>query len=364
MLDVALRRVSFTWPHSGFTIADVDLSFPRSTHTAIAGPSGAGASTLLKLIAGDLRPDRGEIQIGSRVVNDIKRSRRPLLYATADLDAPDRWSVQHALIAAVRQRTLDRVDRQREYESALKNWNLDALAERRIATLSSTERTLVHLARIELLRPGILVADRILERLNPGALSPVADQFFRMLRVMAATVIAAPSSRAELGLTDSVAVLHNGRLVQHGAAAHVYTRPADDASATATGDVNVIPVTIRDRTVESVIGNWEIGSPPFAGRGVALARPDDFHVAAAGEDSDLIFGVEEASFVEGKWIARGFLSGGFVLRVALPGKSEIHKGKLLPLRYDGSRFVLIQRDIEVPAQSAPTDVVPPMRDTR
>ena len=364
MLDVSLRRVSFTYPDSGFALSDIDLTFPRSTHTAIAGPAGSGTSTLLKLIAGELRPDGGEIQIGARVVNDVKRSRRPILYVTSAIDAPPRWSVQHALIAAVRRRTLDRVDRQREYDSALKNWNLESMAARRIVTLSSSERTFVHLARIELLRPGILVADRILEQLNSSVLPSIADQFFRMLRVIATTVITAPSSRVELGLTDSVAILREGRVIQHGSAAHLYSRPSDDASAAATGDVNVIPVTIRKRTVESIIGSWEVSSAPFEGRGVALARPEEFHVAGPKEDSDLIFGVEEASFVDGRWMATGFLSGGFLLKVALPATTEIHKGKLLPLRYDGARFVLIRREIELPAQSAPTDVVPPLRETR
>jgi len=364
VLDLSLRGVSFRYPASGFSLTDIDLTFPRSTHTAIAGPAGAGASTLLRLIAGELRPDRGEIQIGARVVNDVKRARRPLLYVTSELAEPDRWSVQHALIAAVRQRTLDRVDRQGEYDLALKNWKLESLASRRIASLSSSERTLVHLARIELLRPGILIADRILEPLNSSALPSIADQFFRMLRIIATTVIAAPSSRLELGLTDSVAILREGRVVQHGSAAHVYSRPTDDASAAATGDVNVIPVTVRKRTVESVIGAWEVSSPPFEGRGVALARPEEFHVVGPNEDSDLIFGVEEACFVDGRWIASGFLSGGFLLRVALPAATEIHKGKLLPLRYDGTRFVLIRREVELPAQSAPTDVVPPLRETR
>ncbi len=364
MLDVALRRVSYSYPKSGFALRDLDLTFPRSTHTAIAGSAGAGASTVLKLISGELRPDRGEVQIGSRVVNDVKASQRPVLYVTSELDVPHRWSVQHSLIAAVRQRSLDRIDRQREYDAALRNWRLEGIAARRISTLSASEKTCVHLARIELLRPGILVADRILEPVNPSLLSSIADQFFRMLRVIAATVIAAPSSRLELGLTDSVTVLHEGRVVQQGSAAHIYSRPADDASAMATGDVNVIPVAIRDRTVESIIGNWNLTAAPFSGTGVALARPEDFEIAGPKEDSDLIFGVEEASFADGRWIATGFLSGGFALRVALPASTSIHKGKLLPLRYDSSRFILIQREIEIPAQSVPTNVVPPLRETR
>ena len=358
MLDVSLHGIVYK-----DVLRGIDLTFPRGTHTAIAGLPGSGASTFLKLISGELRPDRGEVRIGARIVNDLKPARRPVLYVTSALDVPGRWSVQHALIAAVRYRTLDRVDRQREYELALAKWHLERLISQRVASLSSTETTLVHLARIELLRPGIVVADRLLERLNTSTLVETADAFYRALRIIGATVISAPSSRFELGLTDSVAVLDEGRIAQHGSSAHVYVRPASEAAARATGEANVIPITIRGTVVESPIGSWEIASAPFQGNGVALARPEEFTVARPGEESDLIFGVEEASFVDGRWMAAGILTGGLMLRVALPSGVEIHKGKLLALRYDGSRFRVIRREGDIPARGVPTDVVPPLGET-
>ena len=101
--------------------------------------------------------------LGQRRVNDVKAAQRPLLLVTSALEIPGRWSVQHALVAAVRTRTLDRQDRHREYTLAAEKWELVPLLERRIDTLSSTEAARVHLARIELLRPAILLADRLLE---------------------------------------------------------------------------------------------------------------------------------------------------------------------------------------------------------
>ena len=108
----------------------------------------------------------------------------------------------------------------------------------------------------------------------------------------------------------------------------------------ATGEVNAIPITIRNGVVDSAIGSWNAAD--FEGAGVALARPEHFSIAEGGEESDLIFGVEEASFQDGRWIATGILSGGLNLRVALPGGIAVHKGKLLPLRFDPSRFVLLR----------------------
>ena len=364
MLEVSLRGLSFAYRDSSFAIRGVDLVCGRSVHTAIAGPAGCGSTTLLRLISGDLRPDAGEVRIGNRVVNTIARARRPLLFASDELPFPGRWSAGHALIAAVRQRTLDRVDRQHEFKLALAKWRLEALAERRIDRLSRSEQLLVHLASIELRRPGILVADRILAGMSPSLLRWAANEFYRTMRVIGTTVISAPATTAELGWADHVAILDGGIVVQAGHPAQVFSAPLDDSAAIATGDVNVIPIAIRGTTVDSLIGTWELDPAPFQGSGVALARPDAFAVAAPGEESDLIFGVEEAMFDEGVWRAVGILSGGFLLRVNLPRDTAVEKGKLLALRYDASRFPLIPREMESPRLSPPTDVVPPLRETR
>lgn len=361
MLDVALQRLSFRHK-SGFALHDISVTFPLSTHTAILG---TGSTTLLRLIAGQLSPSSGEIVIGQRRVTNVKASARPLLHVDASLEVPARWSVQHALIAAVRSRSLDRIDRHREYSWAAGRWQLDALLERKIATLSATEQLRVRLARIELLRPAIVVADRLLERAAPSDQLLLADAIYRLFRVMGTTVISAPASRSELAFADSVVVLDEGRLVQQGSPAAVFSRPESEAAALATGETDAIPVVIRGRVVESAIGSWEVAAPPFQGDGVALVRPGDFRPAARGEESDFIFGIEEAGFVEGRWLARGYLSGGDLLRVELPAETAVHKGKVLALRYDPTRFRLVPRAAtERRGLTVPTDVIPSRADSR
>lgn len=334
MLSLHLRSLRYAALDASFEVA-------KNTHVALVGPPASGASTLLRLIAGELKPQSGEIRIGAHVVNAMPRGRRPLLSVTSDVEAPGRWSVEHLLVAAVRSRSLDRVDRKRELDFAAERWELVPLLKRRLDSLSSTERVRANLARIELLKPGVLLADRVLEQANPTAVLPLADELYRLLRVAGTTVLSVPSSPFELGLMDRVVVLEHGRVVQEGAPADVYARPATEAAALATGDVNVIPVTIRGNEVESIIGDWEVENPPFAGSGVALIRPEAFSAAGAGEESDLIYGIEEASFAGGRWLLRGILTGGLLLRVSLPADAAIHKGRLIALRYDPGRFTLL-----------------------
>jgi len=123
--------------------------------------------------------------------------------------------------------------------------------------------------------------------------------------VIGATVITIPSSTLELGFADQILVLENGRVVQEGTPGEVYRHPISEAAAVATGEVNIIPIHVRGNTVDSAIGTWVVARPPFQGSGIALARPHDFEIAPAGAESDLIFGVEEASFRGDRWQARG-----------------------------------------------------------
>jgi ABC-type Fe3+/spermidine/putrescine transport system ATPase subunit len=363
MLDVSVRNLAFRYD-GGFALRDVTISFAHSTHTAVIGPPECGASTLLRLIAGTLKASAGEILLGQRRVNEIKAARRPLLLVTSALGIPSRWSVQHALVAAVRTRTLDRQDRHREYSLTAEKWELVPLLERRVDTLSSTEAARVHLARIELLRPAILLADRLLDAVSAAARTSLADAFYRTMRIHGTTVISIPSSQDELAFTDGVVVLEHGGVVQQGGVAQVFSEPMTDGAALATGDVDVVPITIRGNTVQSVIGEWEVDPPPFQGSGVALVRPADFVAARSGEDSDFVFGVEEAGFADGRWIAHGMLTGGVTLRVELPRDAVVHKGRLMALRYDPTRFRLLPRETEPLPATVPTNVVPPMAETR
>jgi hypothetical protein len=142
-------------------------------------------------------------------------------------------------------------------------------------------------------------------------------------------------------MMDALVLLDLVRVVQHGVASLLFEQQASEAAARATGEINVIPVTIRGREVESVIGAWTLDAAPFEGSGVALARPGDFEVARAGEESDVILAVEEASFYDGAWHVRGILTGAVMLHVELPGQAAVHKGKLIALRYDPARFRLL-----------------------
>lgn len=361
MLDITLRNVSCT---EGRTeLREVTCEFLRGTHTALAGSRGSGTGTLARVIAGDVHPTAGDVVFGTRRVNALRRSRRPLLYVTAELEVPLRWSVAHLLVASVQHRGLDREDRQQEIEFVVSKWSLEGVMEAKLRELSPGERLVAQLASIEILRPGVLVADRLFDRADPAERDRLVAQFHRTLRVIGTTFITAPCSTSEIAHCDAIVVLHDGTVAQRGAVQEVYRHPINEAAARATGEVSVIPIEIRAGTVESAIGSWS--SSAFEGRGVALCRPEHFTVAKKGEESDAIVAIEEAWFDAGRWMATGNVSGAVPLQFVLPAGVEVTRGRLLPLRYDPENFTLLERDVAMPGGSrVPTDFLPSRADSR
>jgi len=364
VLDLAVESVAFR--HRG---ADkplfTDLSFrvAARSHTALAGVRASGKSTLLRLLAGELAPSAGSILIGTRKVNDLPRKRRPILYVTSELEQPSRWSAGHLLIAAVRQRGLDRQDRFIDLDEAARRWSVDSLLDRSLRHLSTTELARVRCAQIELLRPGILIMERFLAGADPSECSDLSDQLFRFLRTIGTTVVAEIATFHDLGNCDTVLVLDEGTVVLSGSSKHTYDSPSSVAAAQATGEVNLVPVTIKGSEVESSIGGWNEPDPPFQGDGVFLLRPEYLALCGKGEDSDFILAVEEASFHQGVWHLRGYMSAGQSIVATAPASSSVSKGKLLPYRIITHTRHYEKRPHEG-LGGVPLDGVPSMRDSR
>ena len=363
MLDLRLSGVTLRDSRSAFTISDLSVDFPRQTHTALLGAAGSGKSILLKLISGARRPDLGAIEYGARDVTRLRLAKRPVLAWHRESRLIERWSVRHLLVAAARQRSLDFEDRIREIDLAVEKWTLARLLDRSIRELSSTEQLRAHLAQIELLKPAVFVAERLLSRATASSFRSLADEFYRTLRVIGTTVVSEISSSRELDFCDRVVVMDTGAIIQQGTPKELWDRPSSPQSARALGEINMVPIEVKGLQVTSPIGWWQLSSPAFEGMGFAVVRPADFIVPAPGQDSDLIFGVEEAGFSEGMWDLRGVLTGGTQLHVRLAPTVPIHKGRLIPLRFDSSRVVIF------PGQHTSQDtrvnaVIPSIRESR
>ena len=117
----------------------------------------------------------------------------------------------------------------------------------------------------------------------------------------------------------------------------------------------------------SAIAVAALAAPAFAQDAVAEPAAQSFGtwgVDVSELDPAVDPGTDFNAYANGRWIARGLLSGSVSLRVELPAGANVHKGRLMALRYDPSRFRLLPSAVEHAQTGIPTDVVPSLRDSR
>ncbi|HUP65526.1 MAG TPA: ATP-binding cassette domain-containing protein [Thermoanaerobaculia bacterium] len=335
MLDVILEEV--WWKRGSTTGGPVSLRIPRSSHTGLAGPSSGGKSSILGLIDGSVAVTRGRVLLGTRDVTSLRPAGRPVLHSAHTEVPRERWSVRRVLVAAARQRKgLDSADRLEEIGKAAKEWGVSALLERRVGELSSHEQLRVRLAQIILLRPAVLAAERLFASASPGEREELEDLFWRIQRAEGVTVIHEIARTEDIGWCDRIALIDDGSVLTEGLPQEVWSTVATPSMARSLGPGSAIPVRVAGSEVDSPIGSWSLpsGAAAFEGSGIAIIRPWALRIASEGEESDFIFGIDEARFLGSRWELSGLITGGTILKAWVDPRERVWKGRMVPMRID------------------------------
>jgi molybdate transport system ATP-binding protein len=229
-LDHALRS---------FRLA-VDAELGRET-LALVGPSGAGKTSVLRAIAGLLRPERGRIALGAA----------PWLDTDAGVDLPpERRSVglvfqDYALFPHLDVRRNVAFGGRDRVDELLERFRISHLEHARPGELSGGERQRVALARALARDPDVLLLDEPLSALDTHTRGVVRGELGELLRGLGLpTLLVTHDFEDAAALADRVGVLVEGRILQLGSAAELLSAPADAFVAGFTG-ANLLPGTAR-----------------------------------------------------------------------------------------------------------------------
>jgi molybdate transport system ATP-binding protein len=221
---------------------DVAVAVRPGECLALAGPSGAGKTSVLRVVAGLVRPDRGLVQCGDEVWLDTD--------AGVDL-APEQRSCgyvfQHFALfghmsawqnVAYPLRGLDRRERRRRALELLDRFGVAHRADARPHTLSGGERQRVALARALARRPAVLLLDEPLSALDARSRAAAGRELAALVRDAAVPTLLVTHDFTEAALLgDQVGVIDGGRIIQRGTAAQLAADPASAFVADFTGAV-------------------------------------------------------------------------------------------------------------------------------
>ncbi|MBJ7348118.1 MAG: ABC transporter ATP-binding protein, partial [Thermoleophilaceae bacterium] len=242
-------------------VRDVSLRIEPGELFGVLGPSGCGKSTLLRLLMGFERPDAGTITIGDRVLASpdvwVPPEQRRIGIVVQDYALFPHLTVQRNVEFGLQH--LARRERQPVANSALELVGLQHKADCFAHQLSGGERQRVALARALAPEPEVVLLDEPFSSLDASLRADLRREVDLILRDVGTTAVLVTHDQEEaLSMSDRLAVMRDGKIVQVGAPGDVYWKPSERWVAQFVGEVNVLHGIAKGRGVTTELGVFDL----------------------------------------------------------------------------------------------------------
>ena len=328
-------------------LADFDLELADGETVALLGPAGSGRSTVLRVLAGLVRPTSGAVRIDDRDLDEVAPAQRPVGLVSRTYGLFPHLRIADNVAFGLRRRRVNRRDRADRVAEVLHLVGLDGQEKRWPGELSAAQQLRVALARALAIRPSVLLLDEPLDRLAAALHESVLidlQQLRAGLPGLAVLYSTAEHIEA-LALADRIAVMDGSRVLQIGTAEKLWRRPSSTASAALLGAANMIPCTIRrvvggsalvavaHRTVCAQVcaagTAWAPGS-----QALLCIRPHALRIVSLGDRDALRANVKSAVWTGATTRLELVLTsvGGRTVTVDVPGHAHLGLGSEVGVR--------------------------------
>lgn len=237
--SIELRNVVKRFP--GITaVNNVSLQVEEGTIFSLLGPSGCGKTTAMRIIAGFEIMDEGDVLIDNKVVNDIPAYKRNCSMVFQTLALFPHMTVEENIAYGLERRKVARSEITKRVNEKIELMQLGGLGKRRPDQLSGGQRQRVALARSLVVNPKILLLDEPLSALDRKLRKEMQVELKQIQREVGITFFYVTHDQKEaLSLSDKIAVMDRGELVQVGTAAEIYENPKTCFIADFMGAINI-----------------------------------------------------------------------------------------------------------------------------
>ena len=299
MATLELRNVVKRF--GGVPVVDrIDLTIPDGAFVALLGPSGCGKTTLLRLIAGFLAPDAGEIAVGGKRLSApgwvVPPERRGMSMIFQSYALWPHMTVEQNVAYGLRLRGLPQDQIAQRVATICAAAQLETLLARYPGELSGGQQQRVALARALVVEPQTLLLDEPLSNLDANLREEMRFEIRRLHDAFRYTTVYVTHDQGEaMATADLIVVLRAGRVEQIGTPEEIYRRPRSEFVARFVGGANVLPghfaglaapFSIRLEDVALFPAPQANGTAPLQGtivRRVFLGSTRDYVVEAGGE---------------------------------------------------------------------------------
>jgi iron(III) transport system ATP-binding protein len=342
----ALRLDHLSRRYAGFTaVDDLSLEVKKGELVTLLGPSGCGKTTTLRMVAGFITPDGGDIWFGDQRMNDVPPHRRNTAMVFQSYALFPHMTVAENVAFGLRMQKNPVGERTRRVDEALDMVSLNGLQDRRPAQLSGGQQQRVALARAIVTRPNILLFDEPLSNLDAKLRVKVRQEIRELQTRLGVTTLYVTHDQGEaLAISDRIVVMNKGRIEQIGDPSTIYRFPRTSFVADFLGAANIIEGrAVGKGMVESPVGKFAVkGKTPLVEGPVKMSwRPEDMKLASGTPANSIVALVRSVVFY-GNFTELEVDSAGHLLRVQADSDFKPNVGDTLTFTIDANRIQIVE----------------------
>jgi iron(III) transport system ATP-binding protein len=244
-VDGVSKRFSHRVKGEIYAARNVRLDVAPGEFLTLLGPSGCGKTTTLRMIAGFEMPDEGRIAFGGQDVTTLPANQRNIGFVFQNYALFPHLSVAENVAYGLHVRSLSASEIAERVSDVLKLVGLAGYEHQFASQLSGGEQQRVALARAIVIRPRVLLFDEPLSNLDAKLRVQMRTEIRDLQRRLAITTVYVTHDQEEaMAVSDRIAVMSQGSVVQEGTAEDLYYRPRSEFVATFVGRVNLVAARV------------------------------------------------------------------------------------------------------------------------
>ncbi len=266
-------------------IDDVSIDIGHGEFFSLLGSSGCGKTTLLRMLAGFESPSSGEIYIDGQPMSEVPPHMRPVNMVFQSYAIFPHLDVRDNIAYGLRKQKLPKAKRDEMVDEMLELIKLPGYGDRKANELSGGQRQRIALARALILRPKVLLLDEPLGALDKQLREQMQLELRDLQRTVGITFVFVTHDQEEaLTLSDRIAVMSEGRVLQMDSPTGLYERPSSRRVASFIGTMNFFDGTVSGVNGTSVeVAAEGLGTLRLDRRETAVAEGDKVQVAIRPE---------------------------------------------------------------------------------
>ena len=268
----------------------ISLNIEQGEFFTLLGPSGCGKTTLLRMIAGFNTVDGGEICFDEQVINTLPAHKRDIGMVFQNYAIFPHLNVADNVAYGLKARKVPKEQIIPRVDEALKMVQIDQLKARQPNELSGGQQQRVALARAFVIEPGVLLMDEPLSNLDAKLRVQMRNAIRRIQQQIGITTVYVTHDQEEaLAISDRIAVMNQGNIMQIGKPEEIYRKPANPFVANFIGVSNFIDCTVDGQDPASATVHLHDGHSfqmplrkPYSGEVILSARPEQLFFSEQG----------------------------------------------------------------------------------